>query len=232
MVYTLTMNSQKGFISIIALLGFVLFAGAITYYTVQRIPLRKSLPSQIPIPSPIPIPTSSKPNSLPYNQDGTCPLGYVDYGMPLECVTEEYMEYCKTNPCPICLAKNTLIDTPKGFKKVQDLQVGMEVWTTGKNGHRVLGIIEKTSKVPVPSNHQMVHLILDDGRDLFVSPGHKTIDGGTVGDFSVNEFYDGAYVISVDHTLYTDTATYDILPSGETGFYWANNISVGSTLGY
>ena len=36
-----------------------------------------------------------------YNEDGTCPSGYVDYGIPLQCVTPEYMEYCKTNSCPL-----------------------------------------------------------------------------------------------------------------------------------
>ena len=76
----------------------------------------------------------------------------------------------------------------------------------------------------------MVHLILLDGRELFVSPGHLIIDGRTAGDLVVDDIYDGAHVISVDRVLYNDTATFDILPSGETGFYWANGILMDSTL--
>ena len=76
----------------------------------------------------------------------------------------------------------------------------------------------------------MVHLILNDGRDLFVSPGHPTIDGRTVGDLVSGEIYDGATIISTMHVPYGEGATYDLLPSGDTGFYWANGILIGSTL--
>ncbi|MEK7604042.1 MAG: hypothetical protein AAB461_02895, partial [Patescibacteria group bacterium] len=69
--------------------------------------------------------------------------------------------------CPICLAGSTLIDTPVGLVSVKDLQIGMPVWTTDKFGQRVPGVISKTSKVSVPPTHKMVHLILDDGRELF-----------------------------------------------------------------
>ena len=78
--------------------------------------------------------------------------------------------------CPICLAGNSLIDTPSGLIPVKDLRVGMPVWTTDKAGQRVSGVITKTSKVPVPPTHQMVHLVLNNSKELFVSPGHPTID--------------------------------------------------------
>jgi len=132
--------------------------------------------------------------------------------------------------CPICLAGNSLIDTPSGLVLVKDLQVGMPVWTTDKIGQRVSGVITKTSKVPVPPTHQMVHLVLDDGRELFVSPGHPTTDGRTVGDFILNDLYDDASVVSIERVSYSDNATYDLLPSGETGFYWANGVLLESTL--
>jgi hypothetical protein len=76
----------------------------------------------------------------------------------------------------------------------------------------------------------MVHLVLDDGRELFVSPGHPTIDGRTVGELVSGEMYNGAFVISAEHVLYNEGATFDLLPSGDTGFYWADGILVGSTL--
>lgn len=132
--------------------------------------------------------------------------------------------------CPICLADNSLIDTPSGLALVKDLQIGMSVWTTDKTGQRVSGVITKTSKVPVPQTHQMVHLVLNDGRELFVSPGHPTIDGRTVGDLKPGDLYDGVSVVSTERVPYGENATYDILPSGDTGFYWANGILIGSTL--
>lgn len=132
--------------------------------------------------------------------------------------------------CPICLSGNSFIDTPSGLVLVKDLQVGMPVWTTDKTGQRVSGVITKTSKVPVPPTHQMVHLILNDGRELFVSPGHPTTDGHTIGNLVSGDLYDGVSVISTERVSYGEGATYDILPSGDTGFYWANGILIGSTL--
>lgn len=132
--------------------------------------------------------------------------------------------------CPICLAVNTLIDTPLGAVPIQQLQKGAPVWTTDKSGRRVAGVVVSTGRTPVPINHQMVRLILDDGRALFVSPGHPTTDGRTVGNLVARDFYDGARVVTSDLVDYGYTATYDILPSGETGFYWANNILLDSTL--
>lgn len=132
--------------------------------------------------------------------------------------------------CPICLSGNSLIDTPSGLIAVKDLQVGTSVWTTNKTGQRISGFITKTSKVPVPPTHQMVHLVLNDGRELFVSPGHPTIDSRAVGDLLPGELYDGVLVVSTERVSYGDGATYDILPSGATGFYWANGILIGSTL--
>lgn len=134
--------------------------------------------------------------------------------------------------CPICLSGKTIIDTPSGSVLVKDLQVGMPIWTSDKSGYRVSGVVQKTSRVPVSPTHQMVHLVLDDGRAFFVSPPHPTIDGRTVGDLDDNDLYDGARVVSSERAVYDDVVTYDILPSGETGFYWANGILLDSTLHY
>ena len=135
-----------------------------------------------------------------------------------------------SRPCPICLAGNSLIDTPLGSVVVKDLQVGMPIWTTDKTGKRVYGIITKTSKVPVPPTHQMVHVVLNDDRELFVSPGHQIVDGRMVGDLAPGDQYDGVFIVSTERVPYGENATYDILPSGATGFYWANGILIGSTL--
>lgn len=132
--------------------------------------------------------------------------------------------------CPVCLAGNALIDTPSGLVPVKDLQVGMPIWTIDKAGHRVFGIVTKTSKVPAPPTHQMVHLILDDGRELFVSPRHPTADERIVGDLTRGDLYNGTAVASTQRVTYGKSATYDVLPAGETGFYWASGILLGSTL--
>lgn len=152
---------------------------------------------------------------------------------PYFCQLKGYMR-----PCPICLAKRTLIDTPQGAIPVEDLQKGMPVWTITVSGKRVVGVVVEKSKTPVPPGHKMVDLVLSDGRTLLVSPGHPTIDGRIVGNLVVGDVYDNARVVSANRVLYHDGFTYDILPAlslsngtaGETGFYFANGVLVGSTL--
>ena len=132
--------------------------------------------------------------------------------------------------CPICLAAGTLIDTPRGAIAVENLRVGDPVWTTNGSGERVPGTILRTSRVPVPATHQVVHVVLSDGRELWASPGHPTVDGKSLGALNVNDLLDGARVLKLERLPYVGTATYDLLPSGDTGFYWANGILIGSTL--
>jgi len=132
--------------------------------------------------------------------------------------------------CPICLAKNTLIDTLQGTVPIQDLKIGTPIWTVNKSGERVIGFVNLVSKTAVPLDHQMVNLILKDGRTLLVSPGHPTIDGRTVGDLAVGDLYDNSQVLSAERVSYTKEYTYDILPDGETGFYFANGILLDSSL--
>jgi Hint domain-containing protein len=132
--------------------------------------------------------------------------------------------------CPICLAAGTLIDTPRGAISVENLRVGESVWTMNGSGKRVSGTILRTSRVPVPASHQALHVILSDGRELWASPGHPTADGRMLADLKVNDLLDGARVIKVERLHYGGAATYDLLPSGGTGFYWANGILMGSTL--
>ncbi|SRR6266498_1398442 len=132
--------------------------------------------------------------------------------------------------CPICLAAGTLIDTPRGAISVEDLHVGDSVWTTNEAGQRVPGTIRKTGSVQVPASHQMIHVILKDGRELWASPGHPTSDGRTLGTLNVGAMLDGAPIIKFERVSYSGGATFDILPSGNTGFYWANGILMASTL--
>jgi hypothetical protein len=132
--------------------------------------------------------------------------------------------------CPICLAAHTLIDTPRGAVLVEDLRPGDPVWTADAAGMRFSVVVLRTVRVPVPASHRMVHLILDDGRELWASPGHPLTDGRTLGDLRPGDRVEGATVSRADLVSYDQPATYDLLPAGETGFYWADGILVGSTL--
>lgn len=135
----------------------------------------------------------------------------------------------KNRPCPICLSANTLIDTPDGPIKITELKSGISVWTSDLSGHRQAGTILVTAKTMV-SAHYMVHLVLEDGRELFVSQGHPTADGRILGNLKAGDWVDNARIRISELVPYEGDATYDILPSGETGFYWANGILIGSTL--
>ena len=72
--------------------------------------------------------------------------------------------------------------------------------------------------------------MLDDGRVLDVSPGHPLTDGRRAGDLIAGDSYDGASVVSADLIGYQGGRTFDVLPAGATGFYWANGVLLASTL--
>lgn len=132
-------------------------------------------------------------------------------------------------PCPICLAASTTIDTPNGPIVVTSLRPGMPVWTVDRSGHRLMAHVLKVGNMLAPAGHEVVHLVLADGREVLVSPGHPTPDGRHVGDLVPGEVLDGSRVVAADLTPYAGT-TYDLLPSGPTGAYWANGVLLGSTL--
>jgi hypothetical protein len=73
-------------------------------------------------------------------------------------------------------------------------------------------------------------MLLSDGRELWASPGHPTADGRKLGDLQTGDLLDGAHINLIEHLTYDEIATYDLLPSGDTGSYWANEILMGSTL--
>ena len=135
-----------------------------------------------------------------------------------------------THPIIICLPAGTLIDTPDGPMAVEGLKTGDAVWTLDAGGARVATTILETSVVPVPAGHLLIHVILQDGRELWASPGHPTADGRKMGDLAAGEYLDGALITKVEIVPSDQPATYDILPAGDTGYYWADGILIGSTL--
>lgn len=133
-------------------------------------------------------------------------------------------------PCPICLARGTRIATLSGDAAVEDVVVGMTVWTSDRAGARIISRVVAVGSTPVPATHQVVHLELADGRTLDVSPGHPLPDGRRLGDLRPGDVVDGARVVSADLVPYRGGATFDLLTSGPTATYWANGILLASTL--
>ena len=159
-------------------------------------------------------------------QQGSFITGTIDANGAIEVQKQE----SSFPSCPICLAAGTLIDTPRGAVPVEGLQIGDPVWTMNEAGERVRGKILKVGSVNVPVTHQVIHMILSDGRELYASPGHPASDGRALGDLNAGDLLDGAHVILLERLPYDGIVTYDLLPSGGTGFYWANGILMGSTL--
>lgn len=134
-------------------------------------------------------------------------------------------------PCPICLARGTRIAAPGGDVPVEDLALGAIVWTRAADGARVAAPVILLGSTPVPASHRVVHLVLSDGRVLDASPGHRLADGRALGDLRPGDVVDGSTVRSAELEPYTGGATFDLLPAGATGTYWADGVPLASTIG-
>lgn len=132
--------------------------------------------------------------------------------------------------CPICLATGTRIDTPNGSLAVDEMSVGMLVWTCDARGVRTAVQVLEAVRNQVPALHRVMFLRLSDGREIYASPGHPTTDGRTLGMIGIGDELDGAIVIVADSVPFIGEYTYDILPSGDTQSYWANGILVKSSI--
>ncbi len=136
----------------------------------------------------------------------------------------------KAQACPICLARGVLIGTPSGQVPVEDVTVGMAVWTTDRHGRRIEGVVLAAGRALAPLGHEVVRVTLADGRTVVASPGHPTADGRTVGALRAGDRLGGSRVVSAVLVPYTAAFTYDLLPSGPTGTYFADGVLLGSTL--
>jgi hypothetical protein len=133
-------------------------------------------------------------------------------------------------PCPICLAEGTRIATPDGEVAVERLVVGSQVLTAGADGRPMVTTVLRIGSAPVPPSHVVVRLVLADGRAVSASPGHPLADGRLIGSIRPGDRVDGGTVVSASRERYGDARTYDLLPGGTSGSYWANGILLGSTL--
>jgi hypothetical protein len=132
--------------------------------------------------------------------------------------------------CLACLAIGTQIDTPAGPVAVETLLAGDVVWTSRSDGTRLAAPLLRVSRTAVPARHVVVRVRLDDGRSVTASLRHPTADGRTFADLAAGDSLDGAVIDDLDLFSYHDGYTYDLLPAGETGWYWADGVLLASTL--
>jgi hypothetical protein len=135
-----------------------------------------------------------------------------------------------SNDAAPCLSFDTLISTPGGNVPITDLRPDMSVFTMDWDGNKVIKTIELVSKITAPDSHLVCHVILNDGREMFVSGGHPTADGREISNLNPSDILDGAKLVSIEKVPYKADYTYDLLPAGETGLYWAYGVLLGSTL--
>lgn len=169
--------------------------------------------------------TFAYPAQTGSSNQGTMVKGTIDSGGSI--AVSSRSPYLRM--CPICLAAWTTIRTPIGPIAVTNLRVGMPVWTMDQAGHRVTATVTELGSMQAPVGHSVVHVILADGREVWASPGHPTIDGRHVGDLVIGDTLDGSRVVSDDRVPYFGK-TFDLLPSGPTGAYWADGVALKSTL--
>lgn len=184
---------------------------------------------------------SSEGKTCTRSNDTSCGSGYEciqKCGPPVVRVGDPAPGYyCELNAvakkprmCPICLASNTFIDTPIGSINVTKITTGTRVWSLNEHGEKILATVIKIARTSVPKTHRVIHLVLADKREVWVSPNHPTITGQAVGALRIGDKYDESLITQINLVPYWDDATYDILPNSFTGDYLANGIWLGSTL--
>jgi hypothetical protein len=129
----------------------------------------------------------------------------------------------------ICLASGDHIATPTGPTLVSQLHAGNMVWTLDGAGRRVAAPVLMVSHVPAPAGHHVLRLRLADGRVVEASAGHPTADGRQVGDLKPGDSLDNSRLVGIERISYVGD-TWDLLPAGPSGAYWANDVLLGSTL--
>jgi hypothetical protein len=106
----------------------------------------------------------------------------------------------------------------------------MAVWSTDASGRRIRAVVERVGRTPVSARHEVVRLVLADGRTVLASPGHPTPGAGVVGGLNPGQPFEGSTIVSTSRVPYWGRFTFDLLPSGPTGTYFANGVLLGSTL--
>ena len=144
-------------------------------------------------------------------------------------ITESARE-ASINTCPICLSRGTLIAAPGGDIPVEGVSPGDLVWSLDKQGSRSAVRVERVSRTRVPDGFRILAITLEDGRRLLAGSSHPSASGKPLGAFLPGEILDGAVILSMESIPYAFPETFDMLPAGPSGLYWANGILLMSTL--
>jgi hypothetical protein len=129
----------------------------------------------------------------------------------------------------ICLAAGDQIATPSGPVAVEQLRQGMLVWTRDAAGRRIAAPVLVVVHRQAPRGLHILRIVLSDGRAVEASAGHPTTDGRHIGDLKMGDGLDGSRLTRVELIPYVGD-TWDLLPAGPNGDYWANGVLLGSTV--
>jgi hypothetical protein len=132
--------------------------------------------------------------------------------------------------CPRCLRRGTKIATPSGDVPVERLHVGDAIFTMDPAGAKRATTVRLVSWTPAPRDHRMLRIRLADGRSVVASPGHPDGSGAPLRALTAGAALDKGRVAQVETVSLDDDRTFDVLPDGETGRYWADGVLLGSTL--
>src|SRR5205823_1893596 len=124
----------------------------------------------------------------------------------------------------ICLARGTRIATPTGDVAVEDVRVGMRIWSVDPTKQKMVATMLEVSSTTVPSTHKVVRLVLTNGRVLRASPGHPLADGRRLGSIQTRDVVDGSIVRSATLEPYRDGRTFNLLPDSPSDVYFADEI--------
>jgi len=145
-------------------------------------------------------------------------------------ITVEQQAPAGEPPCPICLARGTRIAGIGTDVSIEDVRVGMRVLSVDEAGRPIEAVVLRIGRVAVGPWHRVVRLVLDDGRTVRASPDHRLADGRSLGTIRPGDTVDGSTVVQATLEPYDAGQTFDLLPSGPTGAYWADGILLRSTL--
>lgn len=133
-------------------------------------------------------------------------------------------------PCPICLPANARIAAPGGDVRASEVREGMLVYTADASGNRLAALVVEVGSTRVGPEHALARVVLDDGRVARASPKHPTSDGRALGALRLGDWLGSAVVVRAELERYGGERTFDLLPAGATGTYWADGVLLGSTL--
>lgn len=107
--------------------------------------------------------------------------------------------------------------------------MGSSVWSLDAAGNQVARPIRAVGSDFAGAEHELVELVLSDGRVLRASGPHPTALG-RLDDLQVGSQLDGARVREIRMVPLEGERTFDLLPEGESALYIADGVIIGSSL--